>query len=162
MRTPLLAMLALSVALSGCGWMQTTKLNPFNWFGDSEEEMTTLEPEEGYAKAAGDNRIAVAQVTRLEIKQTNSGAVISAAGLPPTQGWWDAELVAANSGYPVDGVVTYRFVVSEPPPGSPAANRVLTEASREVTVAAYLTNARLTDVRKIVVEGANNARSVSR
>ncbi|MEZ5686455.1 MAG: hypothetical protein R3D78_11440 [Paracoccaceae bacterium] len=162
MRTPLFAMLALSVALSGCGWMQTTKLNPFNWFGSSTEEATTLEPEGGYQKAIGDNRIPVAQVTRLEAKQTSSGVVISAAGLPPTQGYWDAELVPSKGLYPIDGVMTYTFVVAEPATGSPAAGRVMTPESREVTAATYLTNTRLQEVRKIVVESAGNARSISR
>lgn len=160
MRLPLIALLALSMTVSGCGF-RDSKLNPFNWFG-SDEEMTTLEPTEGYAEALGDFRVPVAQVTRLEVKQTTSGAIVSAAGLPPTQGWWDAELVAENDGYAVDGVMSYRFVVAEPQPGTPVASRVSTPQSREVTAAAYINTTRLQSVRKIVVTGAGNARSVSR
>ena len=150
----------LVLAVAGCGFSQS-RLNPFNWFGGDQEE-ATLEPEGGYAQAEADYRPLVAQVTRLEVKPTQGGAIVSAAGLPPTQGWWDAELIAENDGFAVDGVMSYRFVLMPPSADSPAARRVLTPESREVTVAAYINNVRLTDVRKIVVTGANNARSVSR
>ena len=70
-------------------------------------EATTLEPKEGYPSVATDPRQLISQVTRLEIKKTQGGAIISAAGMPPTQGWWGAELLAENDGKPVDGVMTY-------------------------------------------------------
>ncbi|MDF2143107.1 hypothetical protein [Paenirhodobacter sp. CAU 1674] len=161
MKTPLIASLVLATALAGCGFGQS-RLNPFNWFGPSRPEPTTLAPEGGYAEARGDFRVEAATITRLEIKPTQGGAIVSAAGLPPTQGWWDAELIAENDGYPVDGVMSYRFVLAEPQPGSPAASRVSTPESREVTVAAFISNARLASVSKVVVSGAGNARSVSR
>ncbi|MDV7269440.1 hypothetical protein RYZ20_00835 [Thioclava sp. A2] len=160
MRSPLLVTLVLATSVSACGF-SSSKLNPFNWFGKSEE-VTTLEPEEGYAKAKGDFRVPVAQVTALDVKQTLSGAIISATGLQPTQGWWDAELIAKNGGTPEDGVLTYRFVIAEPDPLAPAATRVSTPQSREVTVATYITRTKLEGVRSIVVEGAANARSVRR
>lgn len=160
MRQPLLASLAIVTVVAGCGFSES-RYNPFNWFG-GDEEVTTLEPEGGYGVNLGDNRAMIEQVTRLEVKPTQGGAIVSAAGLTPTQGWWDAELIADNNGYAVDGVMSYTFVVAEPDPYSDASKRVLTPESREVTVAAFISNARLRDVSKIVVTGANNARSVSR
>lgn len=160
MRSPVLVMLVLATSVSACG-ISSSKLNPFNWFGKSEE-VTTLEPEEGYAKAKGDFRVPVAQVVAMDVKQTLSGAIISATGLAPTQGWWDAELIAKNGGAPEDGVLTYRFVIAEPTPGSAAATRISTPQSREVNVATYITRTKLDGVRRIVVEGAANARSVNR
>jgi hypothetical protein len=162
MKTPVLATLALSLTLAGCGTVRESRLNPFNWFGRSTESPASLTPAGGYDKAIGDNRALVAQVTRFEVKPAHGGAILSAAGLPPTQGWWDAELVAENDGYPEDGVLTYRFVVAEPLRGTPVARRVSTPESREVTVAKYISNLRLAGVRRIVVTGAGNARSVNR
>jgi hypothetical protein len=156
---PLAVSLALAVALSGCGWKQS-RINPWNWF--KHEEVQTLAPKEGYPDVKADPRALIAQVTRLEVKPTQGGAIVSAAGLPPTQGWWGAKLLADNDGKPVEGVVTYRFVVAWPTPGSADSQRVGPPESREVTAAAFLNNVRLAEVKKIVVVGAGNQRSVSR
>lgn len=157
---PLALSLALTVALAGCGGWKESRINPRNWFG--KEEVQTLEPKEGYPKAANDPRELIAQITKLEVRPTQGGAIVAAEGQTPTQGWWGASLLAENDGQPVDGVMTYRFVVAWPDPGSPASQRVLTPESRAVTAAAYIPNTRLALVRKVVVIGAANQRSVSR
>lgn len=154
---PVALSLALALALSACG---ASKLNPWNWF--KHEEVTTLEPKEGYPDVQKDPRELIAQVTALEVKPTQGGAIVAATGLTPTQGWWGAKLLAENNGKPVDGVMTYRFVVAWPDPGSPAASRVSTAQSREVTAAAFITNVRLAEVKKVVVIGAGNQRAISR
>ena len=157
---PVVLSLALAVALSGCGGWKESRINPKNWFG--KEEVTSLAPKEGYPEVKDDPRQLVAQVTQLEVNATQGGAIVSAVGLPPTQGWWGAELLAENDGEPVEGVLTYRFVVAWPNPDSPVATRVSTTPSREVTVAAFISNTRLAEVKKIVVVGDTNQRSVSR
>ncbi|MBW6494019.1 MAG: hypothetical protein K0B16_05605 [Burkholderiaceae bacterium] len=162
MKSPLVAILTLSLVLAGCGGFGSSRLNPLNWFGKSRADVATLAPEGGYGVSASDRRVLVDQVTSLEIRRTPEGAIISAAGLPRTQGWWDAELVAENNGLPVGGTMTYRFVVGEPVPGTAVASRVLTPQSREVTAGAFLSNIALQDVRRIVVTGAGNSMSVSR
>jgi len=159
MRKPLTAALALTLALSGCGFGQS-RLNPFNWFGSQQVE--TLEPEGGYPVIDGDTRDMVDQVTALEIKRTLDGAIVTARGLPPTQGFWDAELVPDDKGRPVDGVVTYHFLLREPPAGSPAAARVMNPESREIVAAAFINTTRLANTSKIVVIAAGNTRSISR
>ncbi|RWR07870.1 hypothetical protein D2T29_17810 [Sinirhodobacter populi] len=160
-RTPLpfrmiLVPIAFSVALAGCGWM-----NPMNWFGPSER-VQTLEPKGGYAAALQDDRPLVPQVTDLRIDRTLTGAIVSATGLPPTQGWWNAALVAENDGLPVDGVITYRFVAAPPPAVSPDAHRALSPESRELTAAASINATRLAQTRRVVVIGAENSRAVTR
>lgn len=152
--------LALALALAGCGGWKESRLNPSNWFG--KEEVQTLEPATGYPDPKKDPRDLIAEVTELEVKPTQGGAIVSAAGITPTQGWWGASLLAENDGHAVDGVMTYRFVVAWPDPDSPAGSRVLTPESRTVTAAAYINNVRLAEVKRIVVIGASNQRSVSR
>ncbi len=157
-KTAKLALLVtLCVALAGCGRIRDSKLNPFNWFGRSAERTEQPVTKDGNT-APKDNRILVSQVTEMKVDAMPGGAIVTAAGLPPTQGWWDAELVADNAGSPVDGVMTYRFVVAEPP----YAQRTSTPQSREVTAGAFLSDIKLATITEIVVQGETNARSSRR
>lgn len=158
MKTATTALLIGTVALASCGRVAESRLNPFNWFGGSTEQVATLAPAEGYADLPVDGRQAVAQVTALDVTRRPGGALVVARGLPPTQGWWNAELVALNDGVPVDGVLTLAFRVSAPPD----APRVSTPQSRELTAGTFLSDQALDGVRRIVVKGAGNSRSVSR
>lgn len=148
LRPALALMLAMAAALPGCGWF--------------EDPPKTLEPKGGYRKPQEEQRVLVQQVTNVTVEQTLSGAIVRATGLPPTQGWWAARLVAENDGYPVDGVMTYSFLVAVPPEGDPDALRVSTPASREVTAATFIRGPRLATVHQVVVVGAENSRSASR
>lgn len=159
MQKPLIAVLALTLPLAGCGFGKS-RLNPFNWFDSPAVE--SLEPEGGYPVLDGDDRNMVAQITALEIKRTLDGAIVTAHGLPPTQGFWDAELVPDDKGRPVDGVITYHFLLREPPADSPASTRVMTPESREVVAGAFINTTRLANTSKIVVIAAGNSRSISR
>lgn len=156
-RTALLSALALPVALAGCGRLRESRINPFNWFGRSRETAVVVS-DPVVPGRPDDPRILVAQVTDMEVARQPGGAIVRASGLPPTQGWWDAALVAENGGEPVDGVLTYRFVVDQPH----EVTRVSTPQSREVTAAAYLSDAKLANVSQIVVLGAENSRSSRR
>lgn len=151
MRLPLVTALALVAALSACGSLGSSRLNPLTWFGGGREEPLTLVPEGGYA-VVEDNRALVERVAEIAVERMPGGAIVRAVGIAPTQGWWDAELVAENGGVPVDGVLAYRFVIAEPA----EAQRVSSEASRRITAAVVLTDRALAGVRQIVVRGQTN------
>ncbi|SOC10481.1 hypothetical protein [Rhodobacter maris] len=153
---PLPLLLATSLALTGCGWM-----NPFNWFRH-QEVAQTLAPPGGYPDIENDKRRLIADVVGLEVKPSQGGAIVAATGLPPTQGWWGTALLAENDGEPVEGEMRYRFVAVWPEPGSLAAQRVGTPNSREVTATAYINSVKLARVKRIVVIGATNQRAISR
>ncbi|MGB5835584.1 MAG: hypothetical protein WBC68_06215 [Albidovulum sp.] len=148
-------LLVVALTLGACGKIRDSRLNPFNWFGRAQEQTVADETQRAIPD---DGRILVAQVTDMEIARKPGGAIIRATGLPPTQGYWKAELVAENNGRPVDGVLTYHFVVAEP---FPAAS-VSTPQSREVSVAAYLSDTKLAEISQIVILGAQNSRSSRR
>ncbi len=157
MRLPVTGLLIITLVLAGCGRVRESRLNPFNWFGRSTE--TTQTVAEGVVPGRPDDgRILVAQVTELEVARQPGGAIIRASGLPPTQGWWNTDLIAENNGEPVDGVLTYRFVIAEPL----TATRVSTPQSRELTAATFISDIKLANVRQIVVLGAENSRSSRR
>ena len=147
------ALLVAALAVTGCGRIRDSKLNPFNWFGGSREEVTQIV--DGVPQ---DPRPLVQEVTGLEIARQPGGAIVTATGLPPTQGWYDAELIPANSEEAEEGVLTYRFVVNQPL----ELRRSSTPQSRELTAAIFLSDIRLQNVQKIVVQGASNSRSTSR
>ncbi|MGL4281509.1 MAG: hypothetical protein ACRCS0_14185 [Albidovulum sp.] len=147
------ALLVAALAVTGCGRIRDSKLNPFNWFGGSEEEVVQVV--DGVPQ---DPRPLVQEVTGLEVARQPGGAIVTATGLPPTQGWWDAALVPDGDGSIKDGVLTYRFVVNQPL----ELRRSSTPQSRELTAAVYVSDLRLQEVSKIVVLGASNSRSSSR
>jgi hypothetical protein len=90
MNKPLIAALCASLALGACSTISQSRLNPFNWFGGSEETVVQRSPLDKPA----DRRLLVHQVTEMKLEKMPGGVIIRATGLPPTQGFWDAELVA--------------------------------------------------------------------
>jgi len=151
MRTSIATLLLTTMLISGCA----SKFNPFNWFGGSREE--TLKEVVIPSKMA-DLRQLVDQVTSMQIEKNAGGAIIHAVGLPPTQGYWDAELIAENDELPVNGVLTYTFRIQQPlgfeKPSTPYA--------REVVVGYFVSNHKLEGVKAIRVLGARNARTSRR
>lgn len=145
------ALLCLCLGLAGCGGFRDSKINPFNWFGGSQEvEKVAL------ATAPADRRGLVQQVLTLNVEETSGGAIIRATGLPPTQGYWDAELVAL----PLDesGRLVLEFRIFPPIANANTG----TAPSREVTVALFLSSYKLNEIREIVVQGEANARAARR
>lgn len=150
MKRTVLAALGVVLVVSGCGMIRESRLNPFNWFGRAEprETVTTSAPQ--------DQRLLVSQVLTLSVDPYSAGAIVRAKGIPPSQGWWDAELVPR----PIDenGVLVFDFRVFPPITETPEG----TPRSREITVAISLSNVKLDQVREIVVQGATNALSSRR
>ncbi|WP_434620367.1 hypothetical protein [Tabrizicola sp. M-4] len=150
-RRVLLGLGAVMVVAS-CGRIRESRLNPFNWFGRARRrEAVPAAPE-----APQDPRLLVAEVVSLSVDPYSTGAIVRAKGIPPSQGWWEAELVPR----PIDenGVLVYDFRVFPPLIETPAG----TPRSREITVAASLSTVALDPVTEIVVQGATNALSSRR
>ena len=137
------------LVLGGC----STRLNPMNWFGNSEETLVSA-PE-----AFSDERRPLAErITALRIDRMPSGAIIRATGLPPTQGYWDAELVPVNLGNETNGELIFELRLA--PPATPRP--VSTARSRDVFVATDLSNTQLRNVRRVTVVGSANRQTVRR
>jgi hypothetical protein len=151
MTKPMLATLSVLLLLAACGSGQRTWYNPFGWFGGSQETESLVQD----VGTPQDPRPLVDQVLSLSVEPFDGGAIIRATGLPQTQGFWAAELIAEPV---VDGRAGFRFVVV--PPMEPM--RVSTQPSREITVATTLTNRELEGISEIIVTGARNARSSRR
>ena len=146
MRATILICLA-AATLSGCG-LGSSRLNPFNWFdgGSQPVTRTVAAPAEPLAQ----------QVTRLEVAPTPGGVIVTATALPPTQGFFDAELVRRPA--PQAGTVLLEFRLRPPPTPRPVG----TAASREVVAGTFLTTQELGGAGTIAVQGATNRRTVRR
>lgn len=176
MLKPLLTAIVLTATLTGCGAMRDSAVNPFNWFGRSQEvpveasdaaAVNPLIPEtrRGLFAGARERRNAAAvtspidQITDLRIERVPGGAIIRATGLDTAQGTFNAGLLPSNpEDLPVDGVLTYTFERQLPP----AARTGGPVASREITVARKLTDQQLRTARSIRVVASGNARAVRR
>lgn len=139
---------AALLALVGCGVGQT-RLNPFNWFGSSTSEAVSSDSQQPTEPV-------VDQVLSLDVAATPSGAIVSAVGLPATQGFWDAELVRL----PTDDASLLLLEFRILPPLFPHPEG--TQPSREVLAATVLSNQDLAGIRTIAVQGIQNRRSVRR
>ncbi|MGB3555459.1 MAG: hypothetical protein WBA25_12560 [Jannaschia sp.] len=140
---------ALAVlALVGCGVGQS-RLNPLNWFGSSTSEEIAV------ARAVATQPV-IDQVVSLDVAPTPGGAIVSTVGLPPTQGFWEAQLVRL----PTEdaSVFLLEFRILPPLERLPSG----TQPSREVLAGAVLTNGDLAGIRTIAVQGARNRLSVRR
>ena len=148
MKTSLLAAMVMMVLLGAC----QSRLNPFNWFGRSApvEKVLVTDAE------AADPRLLVDEVLSLDIEAFPGGAIIRAEGRNPTQGYWDAELVARP--IETDGVLIYDLRMLPPV----ERTDVNTQRSRQVAVAVSLSDVKLDGIREIIVQGARNARAVRR
>jgi hypothetical protein len=147
MRKSLLASLAALMLVSACG----SRLNPFNWFGGREAREQRAARDADDLESQQDQRLLVEQVTRVAVEPMAGGVILRATGLPPTQGYWDAELVAL----PIDenGVLAFEFRIFPPVTQQP----VSTVVSREVVVATVVSDIRLAQVSGLAVVGARNS-----
>lgn len=143
--------MAAVLVLAGCATIRDSRLNPFNWFGQSQAAERVAMPQE-----KPDARALAPEIVSMTIEPYPGGAIVKATARTPDQGWWSAELVAR----PVDdrGVLVYDFRVFPPVTETPVGPA----QSREVTAAASISDIRLQSVREIVVQGATNARASRR
>ena len=164
----LFALLVATTGLSAC----STRLNPFNWFGRSEEvavsaadpkEVNPLiptkresglfsRPEAAYAGTP------VLQIKELAVERVPGGAIIRAVGVSRVQGAYDVALKARDGGVPQKGVLTFDFLAVQ----NQKATQGGPEATRLLTGAIQMTDQQLEGVRTIRIAGESNARQVRR
>jgi hypothetical protein len=143
MKRALILITVLGLTLGGCG---KSNLNPLHWFGKARKGTQV----QAYTPPV-DPRGLIDQVVSLQIEPIRSGVLVRATGLPPTQGFWDAALVAL----PDDGSgkLVFEFRIFPPTLAAAAGS----QPSREISVAASLSKFNLDGVTSIEVKGAQNA-----
>ncbi|HBN32026.1 MAG TPA: hypothetical protein DD416_12575, partial [Rhodobacteraceae bacterium] len=100
--TRLIASILILTFLAACGGQRSgsssSSLNPFNWFGRAKEQRIAVD-----RKVIVDPRGMVSEVISLKVDRMPGGAIISAVGLPDTQGYWEAVLTPINGEKPDKG-----------------------------------------------------------
>mgnify|MGYP003645691624 CR=1 FL=1 len=141
-------LLLVVLGLAGCA----SRLNPMNWFGgDREQRIAVVETE-----AEVDGRSLVTEIVSLDVVPNPGGAVISAMGLPPRQGYWEADLVEISR---ENGELVFEFRVYQP---AEPDTRVSTQRSREILAGTALSRFDLAGIRTVTVIGQQNRRTVRR
>lgn len=136
------------LGLTGCA----SRLNPMNWFGnDREERIEVVE-----TQVVTDNRALVGEVISLSVDPNSGGAIVSAIGLPPRQGYWEADLVEVSR---ENGELVLEFRVYRP---FNNATRVSTQRSREILAGTALSGHELAGIRTVTVIAQQNRRTVRR
>ena len=129
------ALLALTICLALAGCSRLGSLNPFGWFGGGPQVATTTDRSQlrplvdpGAVVVVRETRPLVDRIEGVTLDRTPSGAVLSATGLAPGPGYYNAELVRRGV---ENGVAVYDFRAEAPPnpvPGGSAAQRRITAA----------------------------------
>ncbi|QLQ18634.1 MAG: hypothetical protein HZT43_08145 [Exiguobacterium profundum] len=142
-----LVLIAL-LPLAGCG-QNVNVWAPKTWFGYGETpEDTQVEVDESQ-----DPRPLVDSVTSASIEQANGGVIVRATGLPPTQGWWMAELMPS----PIEnGELVLDFRITGPLDQAAQG----TPRSRQVTVAYTISRFTLEreGINRVVVRGERDSK----
>ena len=140
-----IAALVAIMALVGCGTLRGP--SPFGGGGGAAPAPVDLpQAQEGPL---------VDQVVSLFAEPTPGGVIVTAVGLPPTQGYWDAELTRVPG---ISGALVLNFEIASPPTPKAAG----TQPSREVLAGRYISTQDLGGATTIIVQGARNQRSVRR
>ncbi|CUH39114.1 hypothetical protein JSE7799_01835 [Jannaschia seosinensis] len=95
------------------------------------------------------------QIVSLTAAPTPGGVIVTATGLPPTQGYWDATLVPVEAG---PGTLIMDFQIAPPVTPKPSG----TQPSREVLAGGFVSMQDLGGATTIVVRAARNQQSVTR
>ncbi len=148
MTSRILITLLVVLGLTGCA----SRLNPMNWFGGDREQRVAVEE----AEVEVDPRGLVTEVVSFDVDPNPGGAILRAVGLPPRQGYWEADLVETSR---ENGEMVFEFRVYQP---LDTNTRVSTQRSREILAGTVLSQHDLAGIRSITVIGQQNRRTVRR
>lgn len=152
MTTRLITVIAMVLVVAGCGRVAESRFNPFNWFGSSQEEQTSLIPSDANYRAPVDSSVQIAELTGMRVDRMPGGAIVTAEGVAPTQGFWDPSLVEAEA--EEGGAIVLDFRVERPFRRHPAGG----VPTRTVSAGVFLSDIKLRGVNRIIVRGATTQR----
>jgi len=158
MRLTIILLLFTSMTVSGCARLADSRINPLNWFGRSENvanvdadgNIRALVPTNGLTVTV-DSRQLVASVTSLRINRSPDGAIVQATGATSSLGYYNAELVPVSQ----DGG-TLTLAMRATAPAAPQTG------VQQISAAYLLSNAELSGIRRVVVQGQANSLSSRR
>jgi len=170
MRRTLAIGISAMLVLASCGGVRDSRLNPFNWFGQSSavpvaaegQAVNPLIPRRNALVSRRSAEIAYAgrpiqDITELNVIRRPGGALVQVTGVADRIGTFDARLIASEAAS-TDSVLTFSFEVIHPSVRSTGGG----VAVREVSAATFLSDQDLRGIDAIRVVAANSARSARR
>lgn len=134
--------------LAGCSEGNLGNLNPLTWFGNDSQTA-----ESSVDSVLVDNSVMVPQVTNLAQFPITNGLIISASGMPNTQGFYNPVLLPLNDEMPMDGYLNYELRASAPK----EETNVGTYRSRQLDAALTITEDKLKNIIGIRVIALENS-----
>ncbi|WP_415403046.1 hypothetical protein [Tateyamaria sp. SN3-11] len=178
MRLTTTTLIVATLTLSACGAIRDSRVNPFNWFGnsrsapieaDSQAEVNPLIPERRRAGLFSSLRAQeqvyigtpIDQVSDLVIERVPGGAIVRATGITAVDNVYDVRLTTVDDDEvqaDENGVLTLRLRGVKPERRS----RTTSQRVRTVTAGMRLSDKELSRIRAIRVEGRRNVQTSSR
>lgn len=165
---PVSVLIIAALAVTSCGTVRDSRLNPVNWFGRSQSapvvmtdtEVNPLIPRQKESifrkeKDTSYRGTELGEITELVVERRPGGAIIRVTAVADQLEAFDLKLVKVEEESDAD-TLTYSFRGLQP---RRAQGPV---ASRTHTAAVWLTTNQLGNVRVIRVKGARNVRTVKR
>lgn len=153
MRVTLGVLVLTSMTITGCARVADSRLNPFNWFGNATpvtnlDALGNIRPlvPTGALTQVVDSRDLIGTITSLSMDRTPDGAILRVSGQTQGQGFYNAELVPVQQS---NGTLTVALRAAAPKRAQPGA--------QSITAAYVLTAAELATIRRVTVQGADNA-----
>ena len=166
MRKFMAVLIISSVALTGCGRLRDSRVNPANWFGKrpprpvasapgESTEVNPLIPQQTSIfrrdKSVKYTGTPVANVISMSLEKLPTGAIIHVVGVSQLQGAYNVRLTSDSKGDPVNGVLTFKLKAIQPldQPQGP-------QQARTIHVARFVSNGDLESASVIQIIGGQN------
>ena len=165
MRKPFVSLMAAALLLASCGAVQDSRINPANWFGKSREvAKAPSEDEVNPLLPKGNNMLSlrkkekeyagidVARITDVTLDPVANGGVLRVQGIARVDAY-NLRLVPRDSSR--SDTLVFALQAEFSPEGATNAR-----GTRSVIAASHVTADMLEGIRRIRVEGAENARDI--
>jgi len=166
MRKFMAVLVISSVALTGCGRLRDSKVNPANWFGTRSPrpvatapgeptEINPLIPQQTtvFRRDKSEKYIGtpVANVISMSIEKLPTGAILHVIGISQLQGAYNVRLTSDSKGDPVNGVLTFKLKAIQPLDQAQGPQQ-----ARTLHVARFVSNGDLERASVIQIIGGQN------
>ena len=166
MRKFMAVLVISSIALSGCGQLRDSKVNPANWFGKRNPrpvatapgdpaEVNPLIPQKTsvFRRDKSEKYIGtpVANVISLSIEKLPTGAILHVVGVSQLQGAYNVRLTSDSKGDPVNGVLTFKLKAIQPLDQAQGPQK-----ARTIHAARFISNGDLESASVIQIIGGQN------
>ena len=146
--------LAASLVLAGCSQVSQSRVNPLNWFGRQDSDVSSDRADQTINESRDD--VLISQIISLDVAPHPGGVLITAKAIAATEGFYDTALILRGQ---EDRRLIYEFRAKAPPSVNPPVG---TPVTRELITGRFISTQDLNNAEQITVIAQQNQRSVTR